>query len=66
MRVLQLFGATVGFIASIFLLRVVLHGYTEHAHLDLFHLTVGTASGFIALIFLRRALSSRGSGLGIR
>lgn len=45
--------------ASIWLLRGVLHGYTDHEHLDIFHLLVAVGSAAVGLFLLWRALSNR-------
>jgi hypothetical protein len=59
MKALPIVGALLAFSASIFVLRIVLHGYTHHDNLDVFHLIVGVASALLALGFTWRALPHR-------
>lgn len=53
MRKLLLVGAALAFLVSIFLIRIVLHGYTGHGHLDLFHLIIAIGSAIVGVLFLR-------------
>ena len=55
MRVLLSLGAVAAFFAAIFVTRIVLHGFTDHGHLDTFHLVVAVVSASLALLLLRRA-----------
>jgi hypothetical protein len=59
MKAVPTVGATLALVASIFVLRIVLHGYTHHGYLDVFHLVVGVASVMLAFGFAWRALPQR-------
>jgi len=61
MRGGQALAGLLAVLASIWLLRVVLHTYTDHEHVDFFHLFVALGSAAVGFFFLRRALSRRGS-----
>jgi hypothetical protein len=54
MKQLLLLGAALTFVASVFLMRIVLHGYTQHGHLDVFHLVVAIAAAFAGVLLLLR------------
>lgn len=56
MRQLLLVGAALAFVASIFLMRIVLHEYTGHGHLDVFHLLVALGAGGLGIALALRAL----------
>lgn len=59
MRGLQSLGGVLAVIASIWLLRIVLHAYTDHGHVDVFHLVVGIGSAVVGVILVRRSLVRR-------
>jgi hypothetical protein len=61
MRGLQVLGGVLALVASILLVRIVLHGYTDHGHLDVFHLLVAIGSALVGLFFVWRAFPSRGT-----
>ena len=61
MRALQAVGAVLALLATIWLLRIVVHGFTDHGHLDVFHLAVAIGSALVGLLFLRRAFLNRGA-----
>ena len=63
MKGLLLVGAVICLVASIFVLRIVLHAYTDHDHIDVFHLAVGIAAAVAGLLLLRRAYPSRPASL---
>lgn len=44
MRKLQALGGLLAAVAGVLLLRVVLHGYTDHGHVDVFHLLVAAGA----------------------
>ncbi len=50
--VLRVVGAVAALITSVILGRIVLHSYTDHGHLDVFHLVVAlvAAVGGLALL----------------
>jgi len=56
MRILRLIGAVAALVTSFWIGRIVLHGYTHHAHLDVFHLVVALIAGLGGLVLLRRAV----------
>lgn len=62
MRGLQAFAGLAAIVASVWLLRVVYHAWTDHAHLDVFHLFVGVGSAAVGLIILQRAIADRKVG----
>ena len=59
MKAIPALGAVLALVATVFVLRIVLHGYTDHGHLDVFHLVVGLASAALALVLSWRALAPR-------
>ncbi len=59
MKVIPAVGAVILLAGSIFALNIVFHLYTDHEHLDVFHLIVGTLSAVLALLLMRRALPTR-------
>ena len=59
MRGLLSLAAAVAFVGSILLMRVVVHGYSDHGHLDLFHLGVAIAAGAAGIFFLARVFAER-------
>ncbi|HEX2168028.1 MAG TPA: hypothetical protein VHG09_12415 [Longimicrobiales bacterium] len=59
MRLLLSGGAALTIVASIFLLRIVVHGYTDHGHLDVFHLIIAVAAASIGVLLLLRAFRRR-------
>lgn len=59
MRPLLAAGAVLTFATSIFLLRIVHHGYTDHGHLDVFHLIVAIGSASIGAVLLLRVFRRR-------
>ena len=61
MKALPTIGALLAVVASVLLLRIVIHGYTGHGHLDVFHLAVAIASALAGLLLARRAFLSRGT-----
>ena len=61
MKALPAVGAVLAFFASVFVLRIVLHGFTDHGHLDVFHLLVGIGSVLVGFLLVRRALSRHGA-----
>lgn len=56
MRTLLLLGATLAVVASILVLRIVIHGYTDHGHLDVFHLIVAVIAAAAGVLLLLRGL----------
>lgn len=54
MRLLLLAGAALTFVGSIFLMRIVLHGFTDHGHVDVFHLIVAIGAAFVGVLLLLR------------
>jgi hypothetical protein len=61
LRGLQAIAGSLAVLASIWLLRIVYHAYTEHAHLDVFHLGIGLGSAAVGLLLVRRAYRDSGS-----
>jgi hypothetical protein len=61
-RLIQLVGAVVALIVSVYVSRIVFHGLTDHDHLDVFHLVVAVILAGGALLLLYRA--ARGSAAG--
>lgn len=59
MRALKILGAVAALVASAWLFRIVLHGYTHHGLLDVFHGAVATTSAFGGVFLLRHAFSRR-------
>ena len=59
MRGVQLLGAVVALVASVFVLRIVVHLYADHGHLDVFHLFVGMASACVGVLLIRRVFLAR-------
>lgn len=59
MRPVLAAGAALAIAASIFLLRIVLHAYTDHGHLDVFHLIVAIGSASIGVLLLLRVFRRR-------
>lgn len=59
MRGLLSLAATAAFVGSILLMRIVVHGYADHGHLDLFHLVVAIAAGVAGMFFLARVFANR-------
>ena len=59
MRHLLLGAAALTFVASIFVLRIVIHLYRDHGHLDLFHLAIGIGSALIGVLLFVRLLRMR-------
>ena len=59
MRQLLLVGAALAFVASIFIMRIVVHGYTDHGHLDVFHLVVGIGLAMGGTLLLFRTFRGR-------
>ena len=59
MRGVQLVGAVVALVASVFVLRIVVHLYADHGHLDVFHLFVAMASACVGVFLIRRAFLTR-------
>lgn len=57
MRPLPAVGATLALVCSILVSRIVFHSYTDHDHLDVFHLVIAIGSGIVALLLARRALT---------
>ena len=55
MKALPAVGAVLALVVSVFLLRIVVHGYTHHDHLDVFHLVVGIGSAVAGLLLMRRS-----------
>lgn len=56
MRGAQALVGVLAVVASLWLLRVVVHAYTDHAHLDVFHLVVGLTAAAAGGLILRRSL----------
>jgi hypothetical protein len=56
MRALRLIGAVAALVTSVVVGRMVLHAFTEHGHLDLFHLVVAAVAGVGGLVLLRRVV----------
>ena len=61
MRGLLSLAAAVAFVGSILLMRIVVHGYTEHGHLDLFHLAVAIGAGVAGMFLIARVFAARGT-----
>jgi hypothetical protein len=59
MRGLLSLAAAVAFVGSILVMRTVVHGYSDHGHLDLFHLAIGIAAGVAGMFFLGRVFAAR-------
>jgi hypothetical protein len=59
MKAILAAGAVLALIASLFVLRIVLHGYTHHSRIDYFHLAVGVVSAGLATVFALRAMPRR-------
>lgn len=59
MRAVEFLGAMAALIVSVFVGRIVLHGLTDHGHLDVFHLVVAAAAAIAGFLLLYRAI--RGS-----
>ena len=55
MKALLWLCAVAAIIASVLLSRIVLHGYTDHGHLDTFHLFVAIVSAMGGMVLMRRA-----------
>jgi hypothetical protein len=56
MKALLLTGSMLALVGAVLLLRIVYHGYADHAHLDLFHLVVGLVVATAGALMLHRAL----------
>jgi hypothetical protein len=59
MRALQLLGAALALIASVFILRIVVHLYADHGQLDVFHLFAALAAACLGVLLIRRAFMAR-------
>lgn len=59
MKALPAIGALLVLVVSILLLRIVLHSYTDHGHLDVFHLVVGFGLAVASLLLVRHSLLRR-------
>jgi hypothetical protein len=59
MKWVQLVLAVLALVGSIMLIRIVVHGLSDHGHLDVFHLLVALGGGVGGLMLIRRALSPR-------
>jgi hypothetical protein len=59
MKGILLAGAALALLASVYVMRIVVHGYTHHGNLDVFHLFVAIVSTSAGLFFLRRAFRRR-------
>jgi uncharacterized membrane protein YfcA len=59
LRHLLLGAAALTFVASFFVMRIVIHLYREHGHLDLFHLIIGVAAALIGVVLFVRVLRMR-------
>ena len=55
MRTIQLLGALAALIVTVFVARIVLHGLSDHGHLDVFHLVVAALTALGAFLLLYRA-----------
>jgi hypothetical protein len=55
---LRLIGAVAALVTSFLVGKIVLHGYTHHGHLDMFHLVVALLSGLGGLALLRLVVLS--------
>ena len=55
MKVIQLVGAVVTLIVSVYVAGIVHHSLADHGHLDLFHLVVAAILGLGGLLLLYRA-----------
>jgi hypothetical protein len=58
MRMIWSAVAVAALVASVFLFRIVLHGYTDHGHLDVFHLVVALTTAVGGLLMLIRATAT--------
>ena len=58
MRGLLALAAAAAFVGSILLMRIVVHGYTDHGHLDLFHLVVAVVAGVAGMFLLARVFAA--------
>ena len=54
--VVRVIGAVAALITSVLLGHIVLHSYTDHGHLDVFHLVVALVAAIGGLALLGRAL----------
>jgi hypothetical protein len=59
MRGVQLLGAVVALVVSVLLLRIVVHLYADHGHVDVFHLFIAMAAACAGVLLIRRALLTR-------
>lgn len=60
MRLALLAVSVLALVASVLLLRLVLHLYNDHGHLDVFHLLMATVAAGAGLLMLRRSFSRAG------
>src|SRR5687768_4419755 len=58
MKSLLLISGIVAIIAGILLARIVVHGYTDHGHLDVFHLGVALVAGLGGALLLQRGVTA--------
>ena len=56
MRAIQFLGALAALVVSVYVSRIVLHGLTDHGHLDVFHLVVASTLAAGGLLLLHRAV----------
>lgn len=56
MRVIFALGAIATLLATVYIARIVLHGFTDHEHLDIFHLVVTAIGLAFTAALARRAL----------
>ena len=59
MKPLLTASAVLAFVTSFVLVRPVLHAYTDHGHLDVFHLIVATVAAMGGVLLLYRGLRRR-------
>lgn len=59
MRGLLSLAAVIAFVGSILVLKIVMHGYSDHGRLDLFHLAVGIVVGVAGMFLLGRVFAAR-------
>lgn len=59
MRILHLLAGVAAVAVSVLVARIVLHGFTDHGRLEVFHLVVAIAAAVLGLAVLYRALLTR-------
>lgn len=59
MRGVQAVSGALAIVVSVWLFRIVLHSYTDHNHVDVFHLVVALGAAVAGLFLLWRAVAGR-------